>query len=485
MQDARLVAASLAAQGYGDPTEGYSWLDRARILADVAPYAPETGEAIQRAFQQAERGEYGPNAIEEVGRIKDMRRAVVRKFELYPTRFSSLQKLISPDVEYQLLSENQNIKAAAEYGPIARLLGAGYELLANRSTLIHRRFLNIYTPEQHYAANNLYGSENAFWDHPYRDFIEPGIRSLRAADDPVSGGMSWALTGATFGSSAFGILSGMAGTLWGAAHGAYRNTTDSTWIPKIVREQREYSEYFDRLQYVKAMRQYEQTKDPDWLKVASETLSGVNPYDQSRKGWTSFYRAMPEQDRPYIDAFMNTKDGEARERIREMVSPRVRDVLEAKWDLVDHAQGTREYTMSRSEEMTNYFRSHHLPKESWLGWHPMASLEDIQVKTLDRAGLDAHEFGLGWADQRRRMAHSPFLPGPIDIYDSTGETFYPENLVTPGEVRQALENTIRQMNLKGSVSVNVTSGTNTQSTVTVNITRARHQSFSRGLGAIV
>ena len=483
LRTARLAAEQLRKEGYGDATEAYSWLDRAKILSDVAPYSAEAKEALVRAQIQVSRGQYGPEGQAELDEVKRMRQAVARQYDLYPARFTGLNRLLHPSEENLILSENQHIKAAAEYGPIARTVGAAWELLSNRDSWVHRRFLNVYTPEQHYKINVLYGRNQSFWDHPIRDFVEPTERRLLSATDPYSGAVSWALTGATYGGTTFGALSGLAGAVWGTVHGAYRTLSGSPWIPETIERHREFDEYFDKLQYVKAMRLYNQTGDPDWLTVAGETMSGVNPYDQSSKGWTSFYRAMPAKERPYVDAFLKTTDPEKREEIRGLVPPSVREALDARWHQADATAQTRDVVGANALGLTNYFRTHHLPNQQWIGWHPLANLEDIQVQTLDREGLDAHDYNLGWMQQRRRMAHSPYLPGPLDIDASTDTSVFPPGTIGQQEVRRTFEGLLQSLHLSGSVAVTVTPTGTDEHTIIVNVRRDSSAALRKTVGA--
>ena len=44
--------------------------------------------------------------------------------------------------------------------------------------------------------------------------------------------------------------------------------------------------------------------------------------------------------------------------------------------------------------------------------------DDIQVKSLEQEGLNAHDFGQGWASQRRRMQAEPWLSSAMVSPDS-------------------------------------------------------------------
>jgi len=464
----RESARLLLRQGEGaNLGEAYSWVDRARILSDVAPYSPEAKDAFVKAAQQIGTGQLGPLAYEELEEIKRMRKAVARRYDFYPRRFSSTSDFLMPSENLELLSENEHIKAAADYGPVARTIGAAWETLTHRDTWVHRKFINTYDPIEHYERNVLYNRSTSFWDAPIKDFIEPTVRSMMREDDPIGGAISWGTTAAMLGSNSFGLVGAAGGAVWGAARGLYSSIDDTKWIPDIVKKDREYDEYFDKLQYVKAQRMYQQTGNNDWLTVASETMSGVNPYNQSRDGWTHFYRALPAQERPYMDAFMREVNPDRRNEVIEMVPPGVADALKAKWNQLDFKQGQRKSDDRAAEEITDYFRNKNLPKQGWMGWHPMANIEDVQVKTLDQEGMDAHDFNLGWMDQRRRMTNSPFGSGPLNIDESTGNAVYPDTQLRASDIKQSINKAIKMLGLEGYVHLNITPGLLNQTRVTV------------------
>jgi hypothetical protein len=51
-----------------------------------------------------------------------------------------------------------------------------------------------------------------------------------------------------------------------------------------------------------------------------------------------------------------------------------------------------------------------MPPEEWVGWRPEYRTEDIAVKVFNREGLDAHDIGLGWQSQIRKMEYTPGIP---------------------------------------------------------------------------
>jgi hypothetical protein len=486
LEESRHVAENLRRDGIGVRAwEAYSWLDRATILSDVAPHAPETADAIARARIQIAHGQYDLDAQEKLDEVLRMRNATTRTYELYPYRFAG--KLLNPSDENFVLSENRHIKAAAEYGPIARMAGAAWELLTHRDNIINRRFLNTYSPIEHYERNVLYNRPTSFWDAPIRDFVEPTVRSLISEDDPLSGAASFAITAATFGSNTFGLASAAFGAAWGSIHGAYRSISGSQWIPDIIQRDRDHSEYFDRLQYTKAQNLYQETGDKKWLQVAAETQAGVNPYDQTREGWQAFFRSMPFREKPYIDSFLKATDPGERERISRILPPGVKDTIQAKWNQLDHTELEYIDNSERTGENLDYFRKHHMPRASWLGWHPLSNMDDIKVKTLDAEGIEAHDFGLGWMQQRRRMANAPYLQGipALDMNKPSEEPLLSPRGAGRSEVRSALDNAIRAIGLNGNVLVTQDEAGPDGVILSINIQREPSQSIANNTNAVL
>ena len=458
LRQARGTARELLRSGYGHPGSSYSHIDRLRVLGDLAPTSDEYKEELRIVNTLGKMGMLTPDEIAEKDKIVRYRKAAQRNFDMYPRRFD-LSGIFYPDSKYQQLSSNENIKAASEYSFPARVIGGLYEYMTHQRTPFHNKLLGTFTPRELYEKNVLYGSKAGFWEHPYRDFIEPYMRaslSTRKIDEGVIRGLQAGYLmggppGAAIGAGAYGV--------YGAVHGAFRWLTGSTYIPGNVEGKWEISEYYDRMKFLKAQRLYQMTGAEEYSKQASETMAGMNMADPTRTAYQNISRAVPYYVRPYIFAFMNETDKDERERIRDEVPPDVARLLDVRWAMSDKDR-KRAVSLARSNkdatDLTSYFNKHHLPGEDSAMWHPSVKLEDVMVKVIDKKGWAAQEFGMGFADQMIRMRQNPFTPGPIDINDPTGNPVYPERELDRNEIQRVIGEVMRQY---GATSANISIST--------------------------
>jgi len=458
----RQVAKAMQNEGYGRYAfEGYSMLDRLRVLADVAPYSDEYKETLKRVMIQQKLGMLAPDQIEERKTIVKHRKAMMHRYQLYPYRFKG--RVLSPDNKYTNYTLNENIKAASEYNLPERVVGALWEGFTHLNTPYHTKFIQHRSPIEQYERTRLYGREAAFWNQPMRDFINPYVTAAISTNSPFEGAMRGALVGNVFlgGGAGATALSSLMFGVYGAAHGAYEALSDEIYIPKDVEMKREINTYFDHLKYLKAKRLYDATGNTDYAQQMGETMVGLDPYGVNRKAWTSMYRSIPYDERPFFDAFLRTSKKSDRGRISQIVSPELKDLLRVRWAMKEggDAEDLNWNRWATDESMSRYFSGHNLPGESWLGWHPDVKLEDIKMKTISREGLDAHDFGLGWYEQERRIERSPWTPGPINIGNPTGEEVYPDMDVDTFALKQAIRQAVNQYGATDvSISVQVVPG---------------------------
>ena len=278
--------------------------------------------------------------------------------------------------------------------------------------LVHTR-----SPIEAYERLQLYGTENAFWQHPWRDFLRPFTMLMGRA-------MGW------------------------------------SGVPGHIERKRDVEEYFDILKYAKyarlaniarfsgdssAAKEFESKKD--------ETLFGVNPFTRN---YTSIFRALPRRERDYFNAFSAASSVEERKRVLEMVPENERGLYIARWKLgfaeeVKKAQKAgylgeseieeaekivsgiydeakteglpssqelfQEYLKTRipGESYPDWYRRVHLlpqhpalPGPDWVGWHPSVDLEDIKLKVIQNMGEDMHDFNL-WPSRLQSLVYKPYI----------------------------------------------------------------------------
>ncbi len=348
-------------------------------------------------------------------------------------------------------------------------------------TPIHSRFMRYRSPMEEYERTRLYGRDAAFWEHPMRDFVEPWMNTMVSSDSLLEG----APRGAFLGSLAFGPPGAIVGTIAGGAYGAGRSILGiDSGVPASVERKRELESYFDKLEYIKANRMYQMTGHQRYKQFADETMTGLDPYDRSKQGWTNMYRAIPYAEKPFFSAFLKTTNPNDRSRILAVAPDEVANLLRIRWDLEEGRRNTKARDdLRRDQDVSSFVRDEGIPEMDWMGWNPNVNLDDIKLKSVEKEGFDAHDFGLGWKDQMRRMDNSPFQFGSVDMTKMThydGDFLQQETFTNRHEMQAAIQQIIQSFGAKGSVSVDSIPGSQgigptgqQPSQVTINVTRSR------------
>lgn len=390
------LAAKMLREGVGYSGETYSYPDRLIILANVAPWSDEYKQTLNHVRTLNKYGRLTQEDQSKVRKAQRMRDSMMRQYDLYPTRFS-LDKIMSPDSEYNLMSDNVHIKAASEYSLLERMLGSAWESFITTRIPFISRFYGVRTPEQMYEDVNM-ASQTSMWNQPMRDFVVPASRSFLASNDPFEATRKGAFAGAMFGPP---------GVVIGAGIGAIYGTTRATilpgnYIPDEVERRREITTYFDSLKYMKGIQLYQETGDPEYLREAKSTVFGLSNQSTPKE----LYAATPKLERPFLWIFSQVEDEKERRDILKKVSPTMASILQTVWKRNDKTPGMNieEYTSHNS-----------LPHQGWSGWRPEIPLEDVQLVTVENEGFNAYDFGIGWKDQRTRMHNSPYQVDPIDL----------------------------------------------------------------------
>jgi hypothetical protein len=272
LNQAKELAASYIAQGYGKVEQAYSWVDRAKVLLNADPYGKSMRETLDILDQRITAGVAEDWEIKETEKLKRMHKAMMWKWEMYPHRFE-FGKILTPDVAYENYSLNENIKAAAEYSLPERALGGVWEKLTHLRSPLHSKLFGLYSPEERYENSVLYGRDFQSWSKPIDHWLKPYAHGLRAVDDPVQGVISYGIGGLIFGGPVLASLTVPFGAAYGAIHGMYRGLTGTKYIPEEFEEKAQLNSYFDRLRYYRANMMYQTTKDARFLKEMKGTTT--------------------------------------------------------------------------------------------------------------------------------------------------------------------------------------------------------------------
>lgn len=403
----------------------YSLSHRFRILADVAPYSDQFRALAGK--MKGMRGEKGWSEEDErmyittTEQLKEKKQGQQFREYQYLSRGSREE---STDLQAAI---NRNLASTDEKPSLFRKYFGGYweAISHNAETAIDQltpaspaaKFLHERTSVEAYERQQLYGTKNAFWEHPVRDFIAPFSRLAEKS-------MGY----------------------------------DAT--PDHIQKVRNINEYFDILKYVKYQRlsalakeQHDGGAIKEFETKKKQTLFGLNPFSMN---YTNVFNALPRSERDYFNSFAAAETKEERSKILDMVPDNEKALYRARWKIAyaedikkaskagilnDNQQSeagmelaslavqaqsegfpnskelNAEYqkTRQKGETYGDWYRRVHLlsqmsniPSADWVGWHPSVDLEDIKLKLVNTIGEDMHEFDL-WPSRMADMAEKPYL----------------------------------------------------------------------------
>lgn len=474
LQKARQVTADLMREGMDDQFGySYSWLDRLNILADVAPNSPEFKEAKFFVENQIKYGQLSEEEISKYKKALSHRQTRIRRYELYPSRFKG--KVFSPDTRRNLQSINEDIKAAAEYSLPERIIGSIWERFTNSNNFLSNKLFAFKDPLEHYKMLQLYNKEYKPWDEVYGSFVEPTMRTMLGQTDPLGGAYKWALPGYVLTGGPFGALAGgVLGAAYGTVHGLFRAATDSAYIPGNIQERREIEAYFDAAKYERNQRAADLSQgltQQEYLKARDATLTAFNSNGQDV---ANLFRGTPYMEKPYIEPWLNISNKKERQEVLKYIPKELATALKKQWSMNDRKSDNTSYNKNSSEAIARNVR---LPAFDRSILDPSIQLEDIKLKTVEEAGFNSHDFGLGWNQQLYRVMgnYDSIKAANIDF------NFSEEPNINPGQVRQALTEMIRSSGLNGNAQVYINRGASDTNVVNVSIRRDRALSIRRAL----
>ena len=251
------------------------------------------------------------------------------------------------------------------------------------------------------------GGDLAMWDTPVKSFISPVIDSAIGA-------------------------------------------VNKDYVPEAVKERRNVDEYFDKLEYLKNRKLYQEAVESgNALEARSykakyqKTVSGALTSDiDTEQELLRSYIALPDTEKPYFASFINANE-EDRETIGNMLPDGISSIYKTVWnrkDVVDTAnengvdpsEALRVQTENENEvlkesnrgEYNKYAHSSHgdtsfkehladaeaegyisevtgVPDDDFVGWDPRIDLDEVKLRTLQVGGEDMHDYGFWSSDEER------------------------------------------------------------------------------------
>ncbi len=411
-----------------DP-EDYPDIHKFRILADVAPYSEKYGEMvgqIRKDRASSQWTDYEENIYQQtVDQLKQKKQKLTFQDYQYLSPMGNISSGSGSQGSSDLISYINEQNKAPKPGFLQSLFGGYWEAISHNAEtpfdqltpfspgakLVHQR-----TAIESYERTQIYGTKNAFWQHPVRDFIAP-----------------------------FGRLIGKSLGFEG--------------ISSDIKHTRDVEQYFDILEYVKSARlanvarmAHDEEAEKEFESKKEATLFGLNPYTRN---YTAIFNSLPARDRDYFNAFSIAKTTEERAKILELVPDNEKALYIARWKILqadDIKAATKAGILSKDqlnqadeqletifEEAKNegfpstkeltaefiatrspgenygdwYRRTKLLPEVSmpgadWVGWHPSVDLEDVKLKVVETLGEDMHDYGL-WPSRLKDLAYKPFI----------------------------------------------------------------------------
>ena len=290
------------------------------------------------------------------------------------------------------------------------------------------KFVHQRTAIEDYKKTQISGSDAAIWTKPLEHFVAPTKNRLI-----------------------------------GSLNAAYK--------PKDVQEKENVDEYFDKLALIKA------TKAGDTYKsertVAALASTGIN----DAKSMRQFKNALPDNQKPYVEAFAKETDARKRAEISALLPADIAKGYSSIWKNIDAAN----YAKSQNIDVKKYIDSEYikesgiikknrnidlessvteairvkaqditspaerdnyikmaeskairmeaakrdaeeyvtnqtgaLPEDDWVGWDPRLTIDDIKLKTLSVGKADLQRFGY-WDKEIRRNDRIKILDKDADV----------------------------------------------------------------------
>ncbi len=470
MGDVRLPGAGYEAlhpELEGLTPDQYPLMHKYKILADIAPYSEKTkamGFKVKAALKRGELSELDAATFKQINE-QMIERKQNKEFYEYQYLEDDVDLSIPGAQQSRefLAAINRNVAANRDSqrpnGATSTLAGTYWESLikiayspfefATPIAPAHK-LIALRSAVESYEDTQLYGGENAFWQHPIEHFLKP-----------------------------------MASTT--------ANLLGWDGVPGRIQQRRDIQEYFDILEYIKArrieedsLRRGDMRTAAQWGSKSEETLTGLNPYSFN---FQNVYRALPREERDYFKAFSEASTAEDRERILEMVPDNEKRLYRGRWTmgyvnelkkLAKSPETTEEQNLAIQQEITKllqdvrtegfpinedlherymkeatgsedyadwYRRAIYIPSKlsetgvpgpDWVGWHPNVDLDDVKLKMVESLGLDMYTFDL-WQNDKRRVAAKDFLEDPsvlAELEEPISDESSPEMI--SNEIRELL-----------------------------------------------
>lgn len=368
----------------------YSWLDRYRILADVAPYAKETRVAEAIVQQQIMAGMYTPQQVGEAERIRQRKEQVISGEHTDEYRFLYLGQHIHPR------AQARDAVIDEEYNMLEKTVGAMWERMTHYRNPISTKLINYRSALETYEAQYIYGKQLQLWENPVSDFLTTYAQRILAETDPVQGAIS-----ATTAVGALSVIPGTLGAaapmlpaaLLGAGIAMFNQLSQTAWVPESVERARQMRRAYDAHIYVRNMLAYQETGDQTYLDEANATmtsslLAGRVPLDQTVR------RYFGTTEAKLLDTIAENVTASELSRVTKLLP---KEYLPVFYSQIGEGHFGRDVIRELQGEQIPL-----APRESPI-YDLSVAPESVAIQSMELEGLNAHDIGLGWYGQQARI----------------------------------------------------------------------------------
>lgn len=414
----------------------YSWIDRFRILADVAMYSDEYKEADAIIRQQMSAGKLRSDQIQEYYKIKDQVKQKRKSYDFAEYRFVGLGDSLTES------GRARDAEIYDQYNIVERSVGRVWEHFSHLRTPIHSKLLHKRSALEEYERNAVFGKTLPMWQNPIEDFVKSYTYQAMNEDNPIQGALSWGLGGLMMPMiGGFGLAASMATA--GSLNSSLNRITDTVYMPERTEERREIMEQLDAVKYAKYKALYAETGNKEYLKMASRTITGSLESDYIPDPKQAGYLLGKPESQYFGDIVENMRSGDVA-RIEQLLPE---TALPSMYQYL----GNSEKAQKKKAELYKSQMGREIPEYGSSIYSEQVSEELPTITTFNMEGLNAHDAGMGWYSQMAAMNRLQRL----GIYD--GDSLYSNNSQTLGQAigAQELNLKIRNVLQKYAKSVSI------------------------------
>jgi hypothetical protein len=214
----------------------------------------------------------------------------------------------------------------------------------------------------------------------------------------------------------------------------------------------------------------------EYQDAANATLNAYNNQPETSIG--NLFRASPYLEKPYISSFLDEKDETKRQEILKYLPDDLSKALKRTWHKEDNKDNTSKFVAGTSEAIAGGYNG---PRFDASLLDPSVKLEDIKLRTVNEAGLNAHEFGIGWNDQQLRMQQDYNRIAYVKRSDINGNVESAPINLSPSHVRYTITEYLREHGIKARANVYINGGADDANNITITIKRDRSQAIINAL----